>query len=191
MKRTMIAAAACAVVAGFVLLGGALARGAETASAKKPAPNAAALWTKQKLELTQNISEVNRLASQPALLETVLTSIAKHSGNSLDSLEQAKKKTAMSYGDLVVAFALAKSANLKFDQVKSERRVRSWADLAALHKVQVTDLIDSLKKVQGDVEKVVAAWDKEEEQRRVAEERRMMRRMGIPPPPREQTHSPE
>jgi hypothetical protein len=156
---------------------------AATAPAAKPAPNPAAAWAKAKLELNENIRAINQIMATPALQQVGMDALARQTGVAADTLEATRRKSAMSYGDLATGLLLAKAANVSFEQIKQERRGRSWADIAAARRLALASINEKLAAVKASVDQFVAKQMEDEASRAMAEERRMMRLHGVPPPP--------
>lgn len=151
--------------------------------AAKPAPNPAAAWAKAKLELNENIRAINQIMATPALQMVGMDNLARQTGVAAETLEATRRKSAMSYGDLATGLLLAKAANVPFEQIKQERRGRSWADIAAARRIALGGIIEKLAAVKQAVDQFVAKQEEDEAQRAMAEERRLMRLHGLPPPP--------
>lgn len=190
MKTSVLRTCGAFAAGGVILASFALGQGAETQSKTRTqptrAPNAAAIYAKQKTELNRQIKEVSAAAGNPLLQDVAIESIAKHTKNSVDSLLEVKRKSAMGYGDLVAAYAIAEHSGTKFDQIRLERRTRSWADSAAIHRVSLTQVLDKLSAVLADVDKFIKLKDEESMLRAEGEMRRMdreMRMRGFPVPP--------
>ncbi|MCX8155386.1 MAG: hypothetical protein N3J91_02840 [Verrucomicrobiae bacterium] len=156
---------------------------AATAPAAKPAPNPAAAWAKAKLELNENIRAINQIMATPGLQLVGMDNLARQTGVAADTIEATRRKSAMSYGDLAAGLLLAKAANVPFEQIKQERRGRSWADIAAARRIALAGVNEKLAAVKLAVDQFVAKHQEDEANRAMAEERRMMRLHGVPPPP--------
>ena len=164
-------------------VGGVSPLAAATAPAAKPAVNPAAAWAKAKLELNENIRVINQIMATPALQQVGMDNLARQTGVAADTIEATRRKSALSYGDLATGLLLAKAANVSFEQIKQERRGRSWADIAAARRIALAGINEKLAAVKQAVDQFVAKQQEDEANRAMAEERRMMRLHGVPPPP--------
>lgn len=159
------------------------ATAAETPAKPKPAPNAATLWAKAKQDLNKNIGAINQILGNPALYDVGLESLARQTGIAGKTLEETRRKSSLSFGDLATACLLAKASGATLDQVRADRRARSWADIAVLRNVKVAELNDKLKAVQTDVDKFIQKQEDDNLNRDLAEQRRQARQRGEAPPP--------
>jgi len=162
-----------------------LVSAAETPARTKatPAPNPTALWAKTKQELNHNISQINSILANPALHEVGMDSLARQTGVAAATLQETRRKSAMSFGDLSVAILLANASGVKLEQIRADRRGRSWADIAVLRKVKLGEVNEKLKTVQNDVDKFIDKQEEDAVKRDLAEQRRQMRARGEAPPP--------
>jgi len=155
----------------------------------------AAILAKKKLDLSQEINNLNSMGAQTPFQNELIHSVAKHAGVPPATLEAQKKKTTMGWGELLVANAVATASQVKFDQLRAERRTRSWADVALAHKVDLATLVEKLRAVQDEVDDAADKQIRAEQQRIEAEQRRMMQRlpphMRPPPPPPPPPQNPE
>lgn len=178
--RRLLALAVAAAVSSH------LALAAETpAKPKTPPPaNPATVWAKTKQELNRNIAQINSILAAPALRDVGMDSLARQTGVAAATIEQTRRKSAMSYGDLATALLLAKASGTTFEQIKTDRRGRSWADIAVMRKVNLATVNEKLKAVQTDVDNFIAKQEEDAIKRDLAEQRRRMQEHGeFPPPP--------
>jgi hypothetical protein len=149
----------------------------------KPAASPTVSWAKTKQELNYNIQQINSILATPALHQVGMDNLARQTGVAAETIEATRRKGALSYGDLATGLILAKSAGVTFEQIKADRRTRSWADVAILRKVNVLEVNQKLKAIQTAVDQFIDKQAEDDAKRAMAEERRMMRQQGIPLPP--------
>jgi hypothetical protein len=185
MKTNLFRGRSFLVLAVAAIFSSLMLAAAETPAKTKPAPapNPTALWAKTKLELNRNISQINSILANPALREVGMDSLARQTGVAAATLEETRRKSPMSYGDLATALILASSSGVKLEQIKADRRARAWADIAVMRKVNLAGVNEKLKAVQTDVDKFIDKQEEDALKRDLAEQRRRMQDRGQAPPP--------
>ena len=133
--------------------------------------------TQDQLDLSKEIGTVNGLgaqATQPQLQKTLVESVAKEADVAGNKIKQDKQKTTLGYGDLLVAEAIAQSAQSTFEAIHAEHATKSWPESAQAHNVALKTLITKLKAVEKDLEKEqkdLAKEQQKEQQAQAAQQR--------------------
>lgn len=108
---------------------------------------------KDERELEREARRLDGEANTPTGEQRVLGQMSSQLGVPSATLEQQKNSSGLSFGNLFITDALAKSSGKSFDQILAERRSgKGWGEIARENNLRLGEVVSQLKRSSKSLE---------------------------------------